>query len=252
MSLYHILSNSIIWASGLLTIALVNNAWFAHQTIKPHRSQVNTLTTNIAKHSPRFLADLVLANRTISYLHCNLIFFGCLYLKWLPPNQELVNHLIMCSGSYFLMDLVYVFALEYDYTFILHHSACILLCSSGLVFNIGKDLLIGGLFLAETTGLLWIPWEASSKFGWTRLRSELSVPFMILYTGIRGLYLPYYLMKSIPKIIVLGLSPLVTLGLMISVILLALGGVIWTPKVIRKCIKYRLNCEDNYHVSKNN
>ena len=104
MSLYHILSNSIIWASGLLTIALVNNLCLAPLTIKPQRNQVCSVTTTIAKYSPRFLADLTLANRAISYLHCNLIFFGCLYLKW-SPNQELVNHLIMCSGSYFLMDL---------------------------------------------------------------------------------------------------------------------------------------------------
>ena len=247
MSLFHILSNSIIWGSGLLTLALFNNLCLAPLAIKPSRNPDSSVTNMITKVCPRFLGDLTLANRTISYLHCNLIFFSGLYLKW-SPDQGLVNHLIMCSGSYFLMDLFYVFTLEYDYTFILHHTACILLCSSCLIFNIGKDLLVGGLFLAETTGLLWIPWEASSKFGWNRLRSELSVPFMIIYTIIRGFYFPYYLIKCIPKILVLGVSPLVRVGLIISVILLAMGGIIWTPKIIKKCIKYRLNCEDNYHV----
>ncbi len=239
---HQLTTNSILWGCSLVSLAIFNYIWFPKQDIRSHKNGDSQLAESLQRWSPRLLADVVLANRMVSYLHCLLVFSGSLYLKYYQ-NPALVDHIIMCSASYFLMDIFYILSLEYDTSFLLHHFSCLVLWSTSLVFNTGKDLAIGGLFLAEATGLLWIPWEASSKLKWYRLRSELSVPFMLLYTVIRGGYFPYYLISCIPKIIQLGLAPPVNICLITAVVLIAVGGLVWTPKVIKKCIKYRLNAE---------
>ncbi len=236
--LIEVISASFFWVVLYGTVAYLSHRYLPGQLIRPKlRSHESTpLTALLVQKQEPLLSDLVVANRTMAYFHCHLIFWGGLYLSWASPNSHLVDELLLASLSYFLTDAFYIVALEYNFTFLLHHLVCLSCWILALQFNTMKTEALEALWLAELTGLLWIPWETANKFGWNRLRKRLALPFMVLFTCVRGVYFPYYLLSLLPTIYYLSDGLMVRLVASTAVLLISAGGLMWTPKVIRKCL----------------
>lgn len=228
-------------AFGCLTF-LITTAAFSYFKLpnQPLRYSLRPQTeviTYLNKYDKRLDSDFVLANRITAYLHCLFVSSTSLYLQF-HDNPLLVNQVLIWSASYFLCDLFYIIAFERDFKFMLHHVACITLWSIALTYNIGKEMAIGGLLIAETTSLVWIPWETAGMFTWDEMRKYLSLPTMVAYCLLRGCGFPLYLLSCLVKIYAIGLPFLTNISLMAAVILVGTGSLLWTPRVIEKCLKY--------------
>ncbi len=215
--------------------------YFPDQLLKARlRLHEQTCLTKFLGPSRRHFS-LILANRAVAYLHCQLMFCGGFLLFLAPspsqsPSPVLIEGLLLMSMGYFLTDSFYIVALEYNWTFLAHHLVCLICWFIALYFNQMRLEAFTALWYAELSGLLWIPWETASKFGWVSLRKRLALPFMILFSVVRGLCLPYYLVRLLPMIWSLPISLWIRLLVMGIDLLIAYNGLGWTPKIIRKCL----------------
>ncbi len=240
LSLSHLLpifSRATVCLTFLITTAAFSYYRLPYQPLRYSLRPKTALVSRLNNYKQRLVSDFVLANRVTAYLHCYFVSASCFYLQF-NHSPQLVDHLLRWSASYFLCDIVYVLNFEWDSKFMLHHLACIVLWTACLTYDIGKDMAIGGLLVAEMTSLLWIPWETAGMFTWDTLRYYLSYPTMIAYCLLRGCYFPYYLIGCLHQILALDIPFYGKLPLMAAVVLVGTGSLLWTPRIIKKCLKY--------------
>ncbi|WVZ72425.1 hypothetical protein U9M48_020889 [Paspalum notatum var. saurae] len=118
------------------------------------------------------------------------------------PNARLHGHVLDYSVAYFTMDLLHYLAfLPGDVLFIAHHLATLFVfLTCRYLVRHGAYALLVLLFLAEVTSLLQNAWTLAGIWrdqspAAARVYAALSPPFYALYSVVRGVAGPVFLLK---------------------------------------------------------
>ncbi|CAL4927863.1 unnamed protein product [Urochloa decumbens] len=118
------------------------------------------------------------------------------------PNERLQEHVLDYSVAYFTMDLLHYLAfLPGDVLFIAHHLATLFVfLTCRYIVRHGAYALLVLLVLAEVTSLLQNVWTLAGIWrdqspAAARVYGALSPPFYVLYTLVRGVAGPFFLLK---------------------------------------------------------